>query len=193
MSSRSQPTTDSLPIVCDSFEGYGAPRAFACVVRRRAHAMELLVFELPEAGTQIPKGADRTGRDVSRGRRARARRGIRPGTGADTIHRTHRREFEHPADGSTVSEDWHLWRSRHRPGWARPGCTDRKRKTCRSPIAGWPWTTRTPAASTLISPRRRPGPTEPGRLCLAQETRVHMAALRSASTLALVSDRTNVW
>lgn len=47
--------SNSLPFVSDRFAGYGQPRAFACVLRR-TDGPELLVFDHPHEGAQIPKG-----------------------------------------------------------------------------------------------------------------------------------------
>lgn len=52
----------------DEFEGFGVPRAFACVVRDSSQTPELLAFRHPLQGVQIPKGridVDETPREAA--------------------------------------------------------------------------------------------------------------------------------
>jgi 8-oxo-dGTP pyrophosphatase MutT (NUDIX family) len=101
--------TDTLPNVTDRFEGYGVPRAFACVIRERAGGRDLLVFDHPEEGTQIPKGRIDRGESTMEA----AARELVEESGLDLepyryigyLHRS----FDHPGTGETVTEDWHLW------------------------------------------------------------------------------------
>ncbi len=109
MSSRNRPAPDSVPTVGDRFEGSGIPRAFACVIRRRDQDIELLVFDHPEAGTQIPKGRIRPGEK----HRDAAARELAEESGLELEPRELIAHFEHsfsrPLTSAIVTEDWYVW------------------------------------------------------------------------------------
>lgn len=93
----------------DRFEGYGVPRAFACVVRHGENGPELLVFDHRDAGTQIPKGRV----DEDETHREAARRELREESGLDLeptvfIARIEY-EFDHPYTGERVVENGYIW------------------------------------------------------------------------------------
>lgn len=97
-------TTDSLTAVSDRFDRYGVPRAFACVIRKQEEGPELLVFDHPVAGTQIPKGRV----DEGEAHRDAAKRELFEESGLD-LEPTHLiarigYEFDHPHTGERVEE-----------------------------------------------------------------------------------------
>lgn len=108
MSSRKLTAANSLPSVSDRFAGFGQPRAFACVIRE-GDPPQLLVFDHPMEGTQIPKGRI----DPGESPRGAAVRELTEESGLElepTRFIGHlRQRFEHPAGGETVEEDWYVW------------------------------------------------------------------------------------
>ncbi len=104
------PTPNTLPAVGDRFEGYGVPRAFACVIRPNVEGhSELLVFDHPEAGTQIPKGRV----DPGESHREAAIRELAEESGLNleptSFIAAFEYEFLHPYTGETVQEDGYVW------------------------------------------------------------------------------------
>jgi 8-oxo-dGTP pyrophosphatase MutT (NUDIX family) len=95
--------------VTDRFEGYGVPRAFACVTRECAGGRELLVFDHPDAGTQLPKGRI----DPGESHREAAIRELMEESGLalePTRLIAHiEYEFLHPYTGELVAEEGYLW------------------------------------------------------------------------------------
>ena len=93
----------------DRFAGFGEPRAFACVVRTDKGGAELLVFDHPVAGTQIPKG--RIGHNESSDAAAVRELAEESGLELDPVSFIGRlqRQFDHPETGEKVSEDWDAW------------------------------------------------------------------------------------
>ena len=94
----------------DRFEGYGVPRAFAGVIKRGVEGgSELLVFDHPEAGTQIPKGRV----DPGESHREAAIRELAEESGLNLeptrFIAAFRYEFLHPYTGETVQEDGYVW------------------------------------------------------------------------------------
>ena len=100
--------SNNLPFVSDRFAGYGQPRAFACVLRE-TDGPELLVFDHPQAGTQIPKGRIEPGESAETAaiRELAEESGLVMEPSRFIGHL--REQFQHPESGETVNEDWHIW------------------------------------------------------------------------------------
>ncbi len=100
--------SNSLPFVSDRFSGYGQPRAFACVLRGTDRP-ELLVFDHPHEGAQIPKGRIEPGESAKTAaiRELAEESGLAMDPSRFIGHL--RERFSHPESGETVNEDWYIW------------------------------------------------------------------------------------
>lgn len=100
---------DTLASVSDEYVGFGEARAFACVVRDSDNGRQLLVFDHPTSGTQIPKGRI----DPGETSRAAAIRELAEESGLELepgrFITKLRKQFTHPGTGEFVEEDWYLW------------------------------------------------------------------------------------
>ncbi|HEX6221737.1 MAG TPA: NUDIX domain-containing protein [Acidimicrobiia bacterium] len=89
--------------------GYGQPRAFACVVRSVGEAPELLVFQHPWEGVQIPKGRVDAGESpvdaACRELEEESGLWMRNPRHIGTIDR----RFPHPDTGKEIEETWHCF------------------------------------------------------------------------------------
>jgi len=152
MSSRNLITANSLPSVSDRFVGFGQPRAFACVIRE-GDPRQLLVFDHPMEGIQIPKGRI----DPGESPRDASVRELAEESGLElepTRFIGHlRQRFDHPASGETIEENWYVWlfdAPRETPeSWIHIP----DEEVCSSPTDGSPSTPVLRASSTPTSAR----------------------------------------